>query len=248
MTKEQTSVGGREAFEAYFNDYRKKYHLSDQQADEEREGCWLAWQAALTHSAERSDNSFSDLASVSKYADPLSQFHPATQSPPASEQGEHVIPTMGSPLQKLGAWLADQLDEDRWPTAERMLFEVMDDHPAQPANNGAMPDFNDHRVQSVYEILCSDQPAPSGKHWEGFVARRIVEALSLPAVSQWQEGAIKEAMMAEAAEWTGDSRGAVFRAFDGVAGRLGVKLSREEFWTQDTTNRQTTSPIADKGE
>ena len=40
-----------------------------------------------------------------------------------------------------------------------------------------MPPFDDPRVQQVYEILCEDNAAPYGEHWEGFAARRIVAAL-----------------------------------------------------------------------
>ena len=37
--------------------------------------------------------------------------------------------------------------------------------------------FDDPRVQTVYEILCADAAPPKGEHWEGFIARRIVDAL-----------------------------------------------------------------------
>lgn len=39
--------------------------------------------------------------------------------------------------------------------------------------------FNDPRVQIVYELLCDGQfPDNSAEHWEGWIARRIVGALS----------------------------------------------------------------------
>lgn len=40
--------------------------------------------------------------------------------------------------------------------------------------------FDDPRVQIVYEILCADEAPPKGEHWEGFIARRIVDALAKP--------------------------------------------------------------------
>ena len=40
-----------------------------------------------------------------------------------------------------------------------------------------MIDFDDHRVQVVYDILCSEESPPEGEHWEGFVATKIVKAL-----------------------------------------------------------------------
>ena len=42
--------------------------------------------------------------------------------------------------------------------------------------------FDDPCVQSVYNILCSGEVPPNGEHWEGFVARRIVDALATPSL------------------------------------------------------------------
>ena len=39
------------------------------------------------------------------------------------------------------------------------------------------PKFSDPRVQKVYDILCANDEPPEGEHWEGFIARRIVDAL-----------------------------------------------------------------------
>ncbi len=40
--------------------------------------------------------------------------------------------------------------------------------------------WTDARVQQVYELLCDDADVPTGnQHWEGWVARRIVDALCL---------------------------------------------------------------------
>lgn len=49
---------------------------------------------------------------------------------------------------------------------------------AQPA---AELEFEDQRVQTVYQILCDDERPPKGEHWEGFAARKIVAALEQPA-------------------------------------------------------------------
>jgi hypothetical protein len=36
-------------------------------------------------------------------------------------------------------------------------------------------EWNDSRVQMVYHILCdTENPAPDGEHWEGWLARRIL--------------------------------------------------------------------------
>lgn len=41
-----------------------------------------------------------------------------------------------------------------------------------------LPDFDDLEVQTVYQILCDIETVPpENEHWEGFVARRIVDAL-----------------------------------------------------------------------
>lgn len=54
----------------------------------------------------------------------------------------------------------------------------------------ALKDWEDPRVQKVYEILCdTETEPPEGHHWEGFQAQRIVAALaaSQPAPSTTRE-------------------------------------------------------------
>jgi hypothetical protein len=53
--------------------------------------------------------------------------------------------------------------------------------------------FDDPRVQTVYEILCADEAPPKGEHWEGFIARRIVDALAKPEQEPvaWRNAAIR---------------------------------------------------------
>jgi hypothetical protein len=41
--------------------------------------------------------------------------------------------------------------------------------------------FDNPRVQTVYEILCGHDDPPMGEHWEGWVSRRIVDALTTGA-------------------------------------------------------------------
>jgi hypothetical protein len=44
-----------------------------------------------------------------------------------------------------------------------------------------LPDWDDPRVQLVYKILCDpdlDTPPNREEHWEGWIARNIVAALS----------------------------------------------------------------------
>lgn len=53
---------------------------------------------------------------------------------------------------------------------------------AQPvAPREPTPEFNDPRVQAVYDILCDDTDLPPKEapqqHWEGWIARRVVERL-----------------------------------------------------------------------
>lgn len=38
-------------------------------------------------------------------------------------------------------------------------------------------DFDDSRVQQVYEIICGDNHPPVGEHWDGYVSRLIVDAM-----------------------------------------------------------------------
>jgi hypothetical protein len=46
------------------------------------------------------------------------------------------------------------------------------------SSNDDLPPWGDPRVQTVYEMLCSDmRPDNSDEHWEGFVSRQIVGAL-----------------------------------------------------------------------
>lgn len=53
---------------------------------------------------------------------------------------------------------------------------------AQNAPMAATPEpltsFDDPRAQIVYDLLCSDEAPPPEQHWEGWVARRIVDALA----------------------------------------------------------------------
>ena len=52
--------------------------------------------------------------------------------------------------------------------------------------------FDDPRAQIVYDLLCSDEAPPPEQHWEGWVARRIVDALAatpepVGEAAAWQE-------------------------------------------------------------
>lgn len=55
----------------------------------------------------------------------------------------------------------------------------MTDHaPTAQAAMQELPDFNSPEVQAVYQTLCCAPPPPNGQHWEGWVSRHIVLALS----------------------------------------------------------------------
>jgi hypothetical protein len=51
-------------------------------------------------------------------------------------------------------------------------------------------DFEDPRVQIVYDILCEAVMTPEGEHWEGFAARKIVDALIVVFAQQAEDSAL----------------------------------------------------------
>jgi hypothetical protein len=58
---------------------------------------------------------------------------------------------------------------------------------SQPKAETPKVSFEDQRVQEVYAILCSEEVPPKGEHWEGFVARRIVDLFPQPKAKPVQE-------------------------------------------------------------
>lgn len=53
-------------------------------------------------------------------------------------------------------------------------------NPQAAPKAAAVAAFEDARVQVVYNILVDDEAPPAGEHWEGFIARRIIDALAAP--------------------------------------------------------------------
>lgn len=53
----------------------------------------------------------------------------------------------------------------------------------------ALPDFNSPEVQTVYGALCGTEQPPAGEHWDGWVSRHIVLALSKLRAERVQAGA-----------------------------------------------------------
>jgi len=53
---------------------------------------------------------------------------------------------------------------------------------AQAIRDQAEPvaQWGDPRVQTVYDLMCSEEVPPGDAHWEGWTARRIVDALAPP--------------------------------------------------------------------
>lgn len=114
-----------------------------------------------------------------------------------SPHGEPAIST------KHGPWIKSEYDENETYCQRcktRSIFasnRQCDPHivyaaPAPQA--GPAAEFNDPRVKMVYELLCGEEPPPPGQHWEGWVSRRIVDALAVtpesaaaPAVPPWPE-------------------------------------------------------------
>jgi hypothetical protein len=107
---------------------------------------------------------------------------------------------LGSLLDNYGrCFHAAKLENGRRGTEERAndarkalvsAFRATPQPPAQPQAQGdaLMPAFDDPRVQIVYELLCSEEaPLNKQEHWEGWVARKIVAALSAPPPAQAAE-------------------------------------------------------------
>lgn len=95
---------------------------------------------------------------------------------------------------------------------ERAALDALQStHPADASIVGAQIDmrdsvssaapvvaFDDPRVQVVYDILCNtDDVPPPEQHWEGWAARRIVDALAAPAPAQ------AEPVAPDAGKWEG---------------------------------------------
>ncbi|OZI38994.1 hypothetical protein CEG14_05515 [Bordetella genomosp. 1] len=73
---------------------------------------------------------------------------------------------------------------DKAENAIRALLSGLDFQASAPAAVSNLPAFESPAVQAVYELLCDDQRPPIGEHWEGFVARRIVQRLSAPVAGE----------------------------------------------------------------
>ncbi|AET91056.1 hypothetical protein BYI23_B004490 [Burkholderia sp. YI23] len=63
-----------------------------------------------------------------------------------------------------------------YDVAQRIMQHI-DASIADTAGAKPVAKFDDPRVQTVYELICDGQEPPKGEHWDGFVARRIVDAL-----------------------------------------------------------------------
>lgn len=71
----------------------------------------------------------------------------------------------------------------------------------QQARDAPKAQWGEPLVQMVYEILCADDPPPGDDHWEGWFARRIVDALTAALAQRgdevtklrfkWEKGAIE---------------------------------------------------------
>lgn len=61
----------------------------------------------------------------------------------------------------------------------KWTHEAISALPPEPEQSWT-PEFEDADVQTVYRLLCDSAVPPSGDHWEGFAAQRIVAALRKP--------------------------------------------------------------------
>ena len=88
--------------------------------------------------------------------------------------------------------------------------------PAQPE---PAAQWDDPRVQRVYELLCSDEAPPKEQHWEGWLARRIVDALAAsPAAQPWTP--VADGLPEPAACATVPTDAEVLAAIDAAKGEL----------------------------
>lgn len=80
--------------------------------------------------------------------------------------------------------------------------------PVAPEQVVAAPkaQWEDPRVQAVYDVLCSDEVPPAGQHWEGWAARRIADALSPEAAPTAMEGCQRPNVACAAPECGADCR------------------------------------------
>jgi len=72
---------------------------------------------------------------------------------------------------KLRNFSLDEADVAGWRAALSAVSTLV---AAEPSAK-----FEDPRVQVAYDLLCSYEAAPLAQHWEGWVARRIVDALDV---------------------------------------------------------------------
>lgn len=81
----------------------------------------------------------------------------------------------------------------------------------------ALPEFDDARVQRVYEVLIDGGAPPDpAEHWEGFVARRIVAALAADEArpDPWREAVEEELVACGNMTASDDPRESVRRLID----------------------------------
>ena len=58
-----------------------------------------------------------------------------------------------------------------------MCGALQEDQVINQAAQEPVAQFEDPKVQTVYNVLCAEDAPPEGQHWEGWVARKIVDAL-----------------------------------------------------------------------
>lgn len=73
-----------------------------------------------------------------------------------------------------------------WTSLDAALHAAIDALSQPPEGEGRaepVAQFADSRVKLVYDLLCDDNDYPNdpAQHWEGWIARRIVDALTAPS-------------------------------------------------------------------
>ena len=137
-----------------------------------------------------------------KLVAPQSSTTPQADSVTAPAGGEVAVPR--ETLRAWRQWCAQSMSHAIEHEISDFLAATA--QPAQAAYSVPKARFDDPKVQSVYAILCEDAEPPKGEHWEGFAARRIVDALSADSVLedaaryQWLFGARTDAQTMSGSE------------------------------------------------
>lgn len=130
------------------------------------------------------------------------RLHAARVNSPAIMQAIGLLTTLQS-------WIGARSPQDSGPEEQTLWDQIEAARialtPLAPAGAPApavqqgepLAHWEDAQVQTVYRVLCADEAPAKGEHWEGWCARRIVDALAAqahPAAPAAQGDALKACM------------------------------------------------------